>query len=136
MHPCARSSFRLVVAGPLSHMFQACHPLVKSDVQTALFLLPYLAVTAISQPNGHGKERVREEICYVLREGRTSKQGELCVTAVFSLLDTLKKWVEERIAALPGAHSPPKLHAWASKAMVEMLVHVELQVVAVFVLKT
>ena len=89
-------------AGPLLHMFQACHPLVKSDVQTALFLLPYLVLTAISQPNGQGKERVREEICHVLREGRTSQEGELCVTAVFSLLDTLKKWVEERKAAVPG----------------------------------
>lgn len=107
-------------------MFQACHPLVKSDVQTALFLLPYLAVTAISQPNGHGRERVREEICYVLREGRSSKEGELCVTAVFSLLDTLKKWVEERIATLPGAHSRPQVHAWVSKAMVKKFLHVKL----------
>lgn len=116
-----------ICAGLLLHMFQACHPLVKSDVQTALFLLPYLVVTAISQPNGQGKERVREEVCHVLREGRTSKEGELCVTAVFSLLDTLKKWVEERKAALPGDQAGflPQL-CWVSDCSEACVGHVRM----------
>jgi hypothetical protein len=31
----------------------------------------------------------------VLRGGRSSREGELCVQAVFSLLDTLKLWLED-----------------------------------------
>ena len=42
----------------------------------------------------------------VLRGGRSSREGELCVQAVFSLLDTLRLWLEDTRPALlanPGS---------------------------------
>lgn len=38
---------------------------------------------------------VKEEIVAVLRGAAANKEGELCVQAIFLLLDVLKKWAED-----------------------------------------
>jgi hypothetical protein len=48
----------------------------------------------------HTKERkglvqVKHELEAVLKEGHINKEGELCVQAIFSLLDVLKKFVAD-----------------------------------------
>lgn len=39
--------------------------------------------------------QVKAEIEAVLREGHNNKEGELCVQAIFSLLDVLKKFIAD-----------------------------------------
>ena len=39
----------------------------------------------------------------VLRGGRSSREGELCVQAIFSLLDTVRLWLEDTRPALLSA---------------------------------
>ena len=39
--------------------------------------------------------QVKQEIEAVLRGGHSNKEGELCVQAIFSLLDVLKKFVAD-----------------------------------------
>ena len=39
--------------------------------------------------------QVRMEIEAVLREGHANKEGEMCVQAIFTLLDVLKKFVTD-----------------------------------------
>ena len=41
----------------------------------------------------------------VLREGHASREGELCVQEVFSLLDVLHKWVAEGRSAASSSGS-------------------------------
>ena len=38
---------------------------------------------------------MKQEIEAVLRDGHSNKEGELCVQAIFSLLDVLKKFVAD-----------------------------------------
>lgn len=38
---------------------------------------------------------MKEEIVAVLRGAGANKEGELCVQAIFLLLDVLKKWAED-----------------------------------------
>lgn len=38
---------------------------------------------------------MKEEIVAVLRGAAANKEGELCVQAIFLLLDVLKKWAED-----------------------------------------
>jgi len=40
-------------------------------------------------------EGVKDEIVAVLKGAGAHKEGELCVQAIFLLLDVLKKWAEE-----------------------------------------
>ena len=46
-------------------------------------------------PLGVCEAGVKEEIVAVLRGAAANKEGELCVQAIFLLLDVLKKWAED-----------------------------------------
>jgi len=55
----------------------------------------------------------------VLRGGRSSREGELCVQAVFSLLDTLRLWLEDTRPALlanPGSSTSAPAAASGTQA--------------------
>ena len=51
-------------------------------------------------PEGVHDAGVKQEIEAVLQRGQANKEGELCVQAIFVLLDVLKQWAE-------GAQSKP-----------------------------
>ena len=48
-----------------------------------------------SLPNDSILVQVKTEIEAVLRDGHKNKEGEMCVQAIFSLLDVLKKFVAD-----------------------------------------
>lgn len=73
---------------------------VKSDLHRSFFSFAGLFAAG-----------VRQEIEAVLRQGHTNKQGELCIQAVFTLLDLLKQWVESNKA--PSGSLTGKLPAYA-----------------------
>ena len=56
---------------------------------------------------------MKEEIVAVLRGAAANKEGELCVQAIFLLLDVLKKWAEDAkgTAAVPAPGIKPCLMA-------------------------
>lgn len=76
-------------------MFKACNLVFKHDVQTTRFLLPYIVHNAVAHGCGEARDSVKAEIEAVLRFGPASREGELCVQEVFTLLDVLKKCVAE-----------------------------------------
>lgn len=93
-------------AGKWLKMFQACTLVVRGDIQTCLFLLPYVIQNAV----GHGQDAARAdimaEVTAVLSSGHATREGELCVQAVFTLLDVLRAWLEQRkLASAPVTSS-------------------------------
>ena len=54
----------------------------------------------IARCNGVFTDPVAVQMEAVLRGGRSTREGELCVQAVFSLLDTLKLWLEDALPSL------------------------------------
>lgn len=81
--------------GELVPMFKACNLVCKHDVATTRFLLPYIVHNALAHGSDAARDSVRAEMEAVLRTGHASREGELCVQEVFSLLDALKKAVAE-----------------------------------------
>lgn len=60
---------------------------------------------------------VKKEIEAVLQRGQANKEGELCVQAIFVLLDVLKKWAEaaQRSSSwLAAGTQDPPVHIHAS----------------------
>jgi len=100
-------------AGDLVLMFKACNLVFKHDVATVRFLLPYIVHNALAHGSDAARESVRAEIEAVLRSGHASREGELCVQEVFSLLDALNKAVAEaRAAAAPAPSGAPHSFQW------------------------
>ncbi|KAK9914842.1 hypothetical protein WJX75_001188 [Coccomyxa subellipsoidea] len=91
--------------GELVPMFKACNLVFKHDVAATRFLLPYIVHNALAHGSDAARESVRAEIEAVLRAGHASREGELCVQEIFSLLDALKKAVAEARAAAPPTPS-------------------------------
>ncbi len=52
-----------------------------------------------------GVPGVKDEIVAVLRGAGSNKEGELCVQAIFLLLDVLKKWAEDTKGTAPWSAS-------------------------------
>ena len=69
---------------------------VRGDIQVCLFLLPYAVYNAVAQGTEAAASDIMAEVEAVLEGGHASREGELCVQAVFSLLDVLKAWLEQR----------------------------------------
>ncbi|KAK9842495.1 hypothetical protein WJX81_002719 [Elliptochloris bilobata] len=90
-------------AGPRQHAYRACSFMFRVDFQTSLFLLPYVVQDVLAGSSGEAA-RVAREIEAVLEAGHASREGALCVQAVFRLLDVLAKWVAE--ARKDAAGSP------------------------------
>lgn len=101
-------------AGELVPMFKACNLVFKHDVAATRFLLPYIVHNALAHGSDAARESVRAEIEAVLRAGHASREGELCVQEIFSMLDALKKAVAEARAAAPP--TPSGVHLCLTKA--------------------
>ena len=112
---------------PWVPLYEACLPVFRRDMRTSRFLLPHVVADALagtaSAGNGGGganeeeeeaaaaaRAAVVDEVCAVLRRGRESREGALCVQTVFALLDTLSAWVStapsEQLDPPRGARRP------------------------------
>ena len=61
---------------------------------------------AVSQ-GGEARADVLAEIDAVLTQGAASAEGQLCVQAVFALVDVLKQWLEQRRSSTASPGSAP-----------------------------
>ncbi|KAL0422945.1 UNVERIFIED_CONTAM: Serine/threonine-protein kinase ATR [Sesamum latifolium] len=92
--------------GSRSKIFNACRGIVRHDMQVAIYLLPYLVLNAVCDGTEEARSGITEEILSVLDaaasdcsttavHGNNSGQGEVCIQAVFTLLDNLGQWVDD-----------------------------------------
>ncbi|WOK94665.1 serine/threonine-protein kinase ATR isoform X1 [Canna indica] len=92
--------------GPRSSIFSACRGIVRHDMQTAAYLLPYLVLNVVSHGTLDARHSITEEILSVLNAAASGHggavvheiaggQNELCIQAVFTLLDNLGQWVDD-----------------------------------------
>ncbi|XP_072968879.1 serine/threonine-protein kinase ATR [Typha angustifolia] len=92
--------------GPRSSIFTACRGIVRHDMPTAIYLLPYLVLNAVCHGTLEARQSITEEILSVLDaaasensgatvHGITGGQSEVCIQAVFTLLDNLGQWVDD-----------------------------------------
>ncbi|XP_031124475.1 serine/threonine-protein kinase ATR isoform X2 [Ipomoea triloba] len=90
--------------GSRASIFKACRGIVRHDVQIAMYLLPYLVLHAVCHGTEEARHGIAEEILFVLRaaasesnnatvHGISSGHNEVCIQAVFTLLDNLGQWV-------------------------------------------
>ncbi|XAR72671.1 Non-specific serine/threonine protein kinase [Bertholletia excelsa] len=92
--------------GSRASIFNACRGIVRHDMQTAIYLLPYLVLDAVCHGTEEARHGITEEILSVLDaavaennvaaiHGTSSGQSEVCIQAVFTLLDNLGQWVDD-----------------------------------------
>lgn len=92
--------------GSRSTIFNACRGIVRHDMQIAMYLLPYLVLNAVCDGTEEARSGITEEILSVLDaaasdssttavHGNNSGQSEVCIQAVFTLLDNLGQWVDD-----------------------------------------
>ncbi|KAI3710823.1 hypothetical protein L2E82_40617 [Cichorium intybus] len=92
--------------GSRAMIFNACRGIVRHDMQTATYLLPYLVLNAVLHGTQEARHGITEEILSVLNAaasenstipvpGISSGQSEVCIQAVFTLLDNLGQWVDD-----------------------------------------
>ncbi|XVE93918.1 hypothetical protein REPUB_Repub01dG0235600 [Reevesia pubescens] len=92
--------------GYRASIFNACRGIVRHDMQTAIYLLPYLVLNAVCHGMEEARHGITEEIQSVLNAaasessgaavyGVSGGQSEVCIQAVFTLLDNLGQWVDD-----------------------------------------
>ncbi|KAL6952196.1 non-specific serine,threonine protein kinase [Sarracenia purpurea var. burkii] len=92
--------------GSRASIFNACRGIVRHDMQIAIYLLPYLVLDAVCHGTEEARCSITEEILSVLDaavsensmaaiHGVNSRQSEVCIQAVFTLLDNLGQWVDD-----------------------------------------
>ncbi|KAK8624063.1 hypothetical protein V6N13_065420, partial [Hibiscus sabdariffa] len=92
--------------GSRASIFNACRGIVRHDMQTAMYLLPYLVLNAVCHGTEEARHGITEEIQSVLNAaasessgaavyGVSGGQSEVCIQAVFTLLDNLGQWVDD-----------------------------------------
>lgn len=91
--------------GARAGTFSACRGIVRHDMQTATYLLPYLVLNVICYGTEEARHGITDEILSVLdaaasENGGTAVHGvsgksEVCIQAVFNLLDNLGQWVDD-----------------------------------------
>ncbi|KAJ4962511.1 hypothetical protein NE237_022450 [Protea cynaroides] len=92
--------------GSRSSIFNACRGIVRHDMQTATYLLPYLVLNVVCHGIEEARHGITEEILCVLNaaasensgavfHGMIGGQNEVCIQAVFTLLDNLGQWVDD-----------------------------------------
>ncbi|KAI6701007.1 hypothetical protein NL676_015331 [Syzygium grande] len=92
--------------GPRASIFNACRGIVRHDMQTAIYLLPYLVLNAVCHGTEEARHGITEEILSVLEaavsetggvmvHGISCGQSEVCIQAIFTLLDNLGQWVDD-----------------------------------------
>ncbi|KAK4772042.1 hypothetical protein SAY86_013817 [Trapa natans] len=106
--------------GPRESIFKACRGIVRHDMQTATYLLPYLVLHAICHGSEEARSGITEEILSVLNaaasennatcfSGVCSGRNEVCLQVVFTLLDNLGQWVDDKCQELALSQSPESL---------------------------
>lgn len=102
--------------GSRASIFNACRGIVRHDMQTAIYLLPYLVLDAVCHGTEEARCGITEEILSVLDaaasensgatvHGVSGGQSEVCIQAVFTLLDNLGQWVDDVEQELALSHS-------------------------------
>nr|XP_048336390.1 serine/threonine-protein kinase ATR-like isoform X3 [Ziziphus jujuba var. spinosa] len=91
--------------GSRASIFTACRVIVRQDMQTAVYLLPYLVLNVVCHGSQEARCGITEEILTVLAAvsensgaavyGVNGGQSEVCIQAVFTLLDNLGQWVDD-----------------------------------------
>ncbi|XP_057427688.1 serine/threonine-protein kinase ATR isoform X2 [Lotus japonicus] len=92
--------------GTRATIFNACRGIVRQDMQTAIYLLPYLVLNAVCHGTQEARHGITEEILSVLDEAASENSGasvhgfidgqsEVCIQSVFTLLDNLGQWVDD-----------------------------------------
>lgn len=93
--------------GSRASIFNACRGIVRHDMQTATYLLPYLVLNATCHGTKEARDGITEEIMAVLDAAASEISGapvrgisgggqsDVCIQAVFTLLDNLGQWVED-----------------------------------------
>ncbi|MCD7463303.1 hypothetical protein HAX54_050313 [Datura stramonium] len=92
--------------GSRASIFYACRGIVRHDMQIAMYLLPYLVLNAVCDGTQEARCGITEEILSVLNaaasenstdvvNGISSGHNEVCIQAVFTLLDNLGQWVDD-----------------------------------------
>ncbi|KAK7390797.1 hypothetical protein VNO78_18880 [Psophocarpus tetragonolobus] len=92
--------------GSRANIFNACRGIVRHDMQTAIYLLPYLVLNAVCHGTQEARLGITEEILSVLDAAASENSGasvhgfsvgqtEVCIQAVFTLLDNLGQWVDD-----------------------------------------
>ncbi|PWA62876.1 ataxia telangiectasia-mutated and RAD3-related protein [Artemisia annua] len=88
--------------GSRASIFNACRGIVRHDMQTATYLLPYLVLNAVLHGTGEARHGITQEILSVLNAAASENvpgisfgQSEVCIQAVFTLLDNLGQWVDD-----------------------------------------
>uniref|UniRef100_A0A1D1YBN2 Serine/threonine-protein kinase ATR n=1 Tax=Anthurium amnicola TaxID=1678845 RepID=A0A1D1YBN2_9ARAE len=92
--------------GSRSSIFSACRGIVRHDMQTAIYLLPYLVLNVVCHGAVEARHSITEEILSVLSVaasensgdaayGSAMGQSELCIQVVFTLLDNLGQWLDD-----------------------------------------
>ncbi|CAH9113406.1 unnamed protein product, partial [Cuscuta epithymum] len=106
--------------GSRAIIFNACRGIVRHDMQIAMYLLPYLVLDAVCHGTEEARHGITEEILAVLCaaasennnaavHGVSSGHNEVCIQAVFTLLDNLGQWVydvEEDLALSQSVQTP------------------------------
>ncbi|KAL5978485.1 hypothetical protein ACLOJK_029602 [Asimina triloba] len=93
-------------SGSRAGIFNACRGIVRHDMQTAMYLLPYLVLNSVCHGTPDERHNITEEILSVLNAAASEntgaavhhvagRQSEVCIQAVFTLLDNLGQWVDD-----------------------------------------
>ncbi|ONK66743.1 uncharacterized protein A4U43_C06F11490 [Asparagus officinalis] len=89
-------------SGSRGSIFSACRGIVRHDMPTARYLLPYLVLNAVCHGTLEERQSITEEILSVLNAAASENSGatvngqsEVCIQAVFTLLDNLGQWVDD-----------------------------------------
>ncbi|CAL1372888.1 unnamed protein product [Linum trigynum] len=91
--------------GSRASIFNACRGIVRHDMQIASYLLPYLVLNAVCHGTAEARHSITEEVLSVLSAALSENSGaaihvgggqtEVCIQAVFTLLDNLGQWVDD-----------------------------------------
>ncbi|KAL4186626.1 hypothetical protein AMTRI_Chr09g34870 [Amborella trichopoda] len=89
--------------GSRANIFNACRGIVRHDMGTAIYLLPYLVLNAVCHGTTEARQSITEEILSVLTAAASDNSGavvhggqsEVCIQAIFTLLDNLGQWVDD-----------------------------------------
>ncbi|KAL8172264.1 hypothetical protein V2J09_024068 [Rumex salicifolius] len=103
-------------SGSRACILNACRGIVRHDMQTATYLLPYLVLDALCHGTEEGRQGITEEILSVLKAAASEKSGttisgiaggqnEVCMQAIFTLLDNLGQWVDDVQQEVALSHS-------------------------------
>ncbi|KAG0457231.1 hypothetical protein HPP92_022388 [Vanilla planifolia] len=94
------------VTGSRYSVFSSCRGIVRHDMQTAIYLLPYLVLDVVCHGTAEARHSITEEVLSVLNAavsdsggaavyGISGGQNEVCIQAIFTLLDNLGQWVDD-----------------------------------------